>query len=51
MVLLLVALIGLIGLEAVYIVVCRQINNELLAGISAVMASLATAFLTEKRSA
>ena len=51
MALLLVALIGLIALEAVYIVVCRQISNELVAGISAVMASLATAFLMGKRPA
>jgi hypothetical protein len=51
MALLLVALIGLIALEAVYIVVCRQISDELVAGISAVMASLATAFLMGKRSA
>ena len=51
MALLLVALIGLIALEAVYIVVCRQISDELIAGISAVMASLATAFLMGKRSA
>ena len=51
MTLLLVALIGLIALEAIYIVVCRQINDELVEGISAVMASLATAFLMGKRSA
>jgi hypothetical protein len=51
MALLLVALIGLIALEAVYIVVCRRISDELVAGISAVMASLATAFLMGKRSA
>jgi len=50
MTLLLIALIGLIVLEAVYIVVCRQISEELVAGISAVMASLATAFLMGKRS-
>ena len=51
MALLLIALIGLIALEAVYIIVCRQISDELIAGISAVMASLATAFLMGRRSA
>ena len=51
MTLLIVALIGLIMLEAIYILVVRQISDELVAGISAVMASLATAFLMGKRSA
>ena len=51
MILLIVALIGLIMLEAIYILVVRQISDELVAGISAVMASLATAFLMGKRSA
>ena len=49
MALLLVALVGLIALEAIYIVVVKQISNELIAGISAVMASLATAFLMGRK--
>ena len=49
MALLLVALVGLIALEAIYIVVAKQISNELIAGISAVMASLATAFLMGRK--
>jgi hypothetical protein len=51
MVLLLIALVGTIMLEAVYIIVTKNISDELVAGISALVGSLATAFLMGKRSA
>ena len=50
MVLLLVALVGMILLETIFIVVTRTINDDLIAGISALLGSLTTAFLMGKRS-
>lgn len=51
MVALMVALVGMIVLEAIYIVVTRSINDDLVAAISALLGSLTTAFLMGKRSA
>jgi hypothetical protein len=50
MVLLLVALVGMILLETIFIVVTRTVNDDLIAGISALLGSLTTAFLMGKRS-
>jgi hypothetical protein len=50
MVLLLVALLGMILLETIFIVVTGTINDDLIAGISALLGSLTTAFLIGKRS-
>lgn len=49
MVLLIIALIGVIVLEAIYIVVTKSVNNEIVAVISALIGSLATAFLMGKK--
>jgi len=49
MVLLVIALIGVIVLEAIYIVVTKSVNNEMVAVISALVGSLVTAFLMGKK--
>ena len=49
MVLLIIALIGVIVLEAIYIVVTKSVNNEMTAAISALVGSLTTAFLMGKK--
>ena len=49
MVLSIIALIGVIVLEAIYIVVTKSVNNEMVAVISALVGSLATAFLMGKK--
>ena len=49
MVLLVISLIGFIVLEAIYIVVTKSVNNEMVAVISALFGSLTTAFLMGKK--
>lgn len=49
MVLLIIALIGVIVLEAICIIVTKSVNNEIIAIISALIGSLVTAFLMGKK--
>jgi hypothetical protein len=49
MVLLIIALIGLIVLEALYIYVTKSVSAELFAAISALSGSIVTAFLVGKQ--
>jgi len=48
MITLITALIGVIFLEAIYIIVTKEVNNELIAIVSGLIGSLATAFLMGK---
>jgi hypothetical protein len=49
MVLLIVALVGLIALEALFIIVTGSVNSEMVAAISGLMSAIVTAFLVGKR--
>jgi putative flippase GtrA len=46
---LIVALLGVIVLEAIYIIVTKSVSNELVAVISALAGSVTTAFLMGKK--
>jgi hypothetical protein len=49
MALLMIALVGLIVLEGIYIVVTGQVNSEMIAAISGLIGGLVTAFLLGKK--
>ena len=50
MVLLMIALVGLIVLEAIYIVVTGTVNSEMIAAITGLIGGIVTAFLMGKKS-